>query len=206
MRPKADIPRSGGPLQPYAVDGAPDNWDRNRDDYARRVLDVWREYAINLDGDNVRAEYLFTPLDVGRLNVNMRQGAVRMGAFIPSQLGINRPHPDLSGSRSPIDGLYLCESSSGNGGGGERGTGLYRRQYDRRRSRIDPRLDPRPSARMAQLGSLLVACHEIGQSLRDFGLMGLPVLERHHGDILIFHRQNMHLATRDHGVDRPTTI
>jgi len=105
------------PFAPYAVDGAPDNWDRNRDDYARRVLDVWREYAINLDGDNVRAEYLFTPLDVGRLNVNMRQGAVRMGAFIPSQLGINRPHPDLSGSRSPIDGLYLCESSSGNGGG-----------------------------------------------------------------------------------------
>ena len=40
-----------------------------------------------------------------------------MGAFIPSQLGINRPHPALSGTRCPIEGLYLCGSSSGNGGG-----------------------------------------------------------------------------------------
>ena len=40
-----------------------------------------------------------------------------MGAYIPSQLGINRPHPLLSGTRTPIDGLYLCGSSTGNGGG-----------------------------------------------------------------------------------------
>ena len=40
-----------------------------------------------------------------------------MGAYIPSQLGINRPHPLLSGTRTPIEGLYLCGSSTGNGGG-----------------------------------------------------------------------------------------
>ena len=84
---------------------------------ARRILDVWREYAPNLTADNVRAEFLFTPLDVERLNVNMRQGAVRMGAYIPSQLGVNRPHPLLSGTRTPVDSLYLCGSSTGNGGG-----------------------------------------------------------------------------------------
>ena len=105
------------PFAPYAVDGAAENWDRGKDAYAQKILDVWREYAINLDDDNVRAEYLFTPLDVERLNTNMHQGAVRMGAFIPSQLGINRPHPNLSGTRSPVEGLYLCGSSSGNGGG-----------------------------------------------------------------------------------------
>ena len=63
------------------------------------------------------AAILFTPLDVERLNINMRQGAVRMGAYVPSQLGINRPHPLLPGSRTPVEGLYLCGSSSGNGGG-----------------------------------------------------------------------------------------
>src|SRR5450759_4141291 len=57
------------------------------------------------------------PLDVERLNINMRQGAVRMGAYVPNQLGINRPHPLLPGSRTPVEGLYLCGSSSGNGGG-----------------------------------------------------------------------------------------
>jgi phytoene dehydrogenase-like protein len=50
-------------------------------------------------------------------NANMVQGAVRMGAYIPNQLGINRPHPLLPGSRTPVEGLYLCGSSSGNGGG-----------------------------------------------------------------------------------------
>ncbi len=105
------------PFAPYAVDGDAENWDRDKDAYAQRVLDVWREYADNLDDDNVRAKFLFTPLDVERLNVNMRQGAVRMGAYIPSQLGINRPHPLMSGTRTPVEGLYLCGSSTGNGGG-----------------------------------------------------------------------------------------
>jgi phytoene dehydrogenase-like protein len=105
------------PFAPYAVDGEADNWDRHKDDYTGRVLAVWREYASNLDDHNVRVKLLFTPLDIERLNVNMLRGAVRMGAYIPSQLGINRPHPLLSGTRTPIDGLYLCGSSTGNGGG-----------------------------------------------------------------------------------------
>ncbi len=104
------------PFAPYAVAGDPANWDRDKEHYARRVLDVWREYAANLDDDNIRARFLFTPLDVVRLNPNMRRGAVRMGAYVPSQLGINRPHPALSGTRTPIEGLYLCGSSTGNGG------------------------------------------------------------------------------------------
>jgi phytoene dehydrogenase-like protein len=84
---------------------------------------VWREYASNLDAENVRAKYLFTPLDVERLNANMVRGAVRMGAYIPSQLGINRPHPLLAGYRTPVEGLYLCGSS--NHGGGANGAPGY---------------------------------------------------------------------------------
>ncbi len=105
------------PFAPYAVEGDPENWDRRKGEYTQRLLEVWREYAVNLDDENVRASFLFTPLDIERLTVNMRQGAVRMGAYIPSQLGINRPHPLLSGTRTPIEGLYLCGSSTGNGGG-----------------------------------------------------------------------------------------
>jgi phytoene dehydrogenase-like protein len=105
------------PFAPYAVEGDAQNWDRHKDDYTQRVLSVWRDYASNLDDDNIRATFLFTPLDIERLNINMVRGAVRMGAYIPSQLGINRPHPLLSGTRTPIEGLYLCGSSTGNGGG-----------------------------------------------------------------------------------------
>ena len=105
------------PFAPYSVDGSPQEWERNRADYTQRVLDYWRIYASNLEGDNLLGTYLFTPLDVERLNRNMRQGAVRMGACVPNQLGINRPHALMPGSRTPVEGLYLCGSSSGNGGG-----------------------------------------------------------------------------------------
>ncbi len=105
------------PFAPYSVDGGPENWEKHRADYAARVLNYWRQYASNLDDDNLLGSTLFTPLDIERLNSNMRQGAVRMGAYVPNQLGINRPHPLLPGSRTPVEGLYLCGSSSGNGGG-----------------------------------------------------------------------------------------
>jgi phytoene dehydrogenase-like protein len=105
------------PFAPYCIAGDAHAWDRDKVAYTERVLGVWREYASNLDDANIRAKLLFTPLDVERLNVNMVRGAVRMGAYIPSQLGINRPHPLLSGTRTPIEGLYLCGSSTGNGGG-----------------------------------------------------------------------------------------
>jgi phytoene dehydrogenase-like protein len=105
------------PFVPYDVDGNCTNWDERRAEYSQRILDYWRQYAANLDDDNIRARFLFTPRDIERLNVNMVRGAARMGAWVPSQLGVNRPHPILSGTRTPIEGLYLCGSSSGNGGG-----------------------------------------------------------------------------------------
>jgi phytoene dehydrogenase-like protein len=105
------------PFAPYAVEDGPSGWECRRSEYTARLLEVWREYASNLDDANVLGSFLFTPRDVEALNCNMRQGAVRMGAYIPNQLGINRPHPLLPGSRTPIEGLYLCGSSSGNGGG-----------------------------------------------------------------------------------------
>jgi phytoene dehydrogenase-like protein len=105
------------PFAPYEVEEGAQGWERHRAEYTARLLSTWREYASNLDDSNVIGSTLFTPLDIERLNINMRQGAVRMGAYIPDQLGINRPHALMPGSRTPVEGLYLCGSSSGNGGG-----------------------------------------------------------------------------------------
>jgi len=106
------------PFAPYAVDGSPDNWDLRRDEYATRLLDVWKSFAPNVSGDNALAVHLRTPSDVSRDNAAMRNGGVRMGPYTPEQSGRNRPHPDLADYRFPgIAGLYHSSSTSPNGGG-----------------------------------------------------------------------------------------
>ena len=105
------------PFTPYSVDGSPQEWERNRAEYARRILDYWRIYASNIDGEDLIGTYMFTPLDVGKLNANMRQSAVRVGAYVPNQF---RHRPAASSDARIANAhrrLYLCGSSSGNGGG-----------------------------------------------------------------------------------------
>jgi phytoene dehydrogenase-like protein len=104
------------PFAPYALPDGPEGWDRRRTEYTARLIEVWREFAPNLTPPTVLGAYLFTPLDIERRNSNMVRGAARMGAYVPSQLGINRPHPLLAGNRTPVEGLYLCGSSSHGGG------------------------------------------------------------------------------------------
>ena len=129
----------------------PGEWDARKADYTERVLGVWREYASNLDDENVRAKFLFTPLDVERLNVNMVRGAVRMGAYIPSQLGINRPHPLLSGTRTPDRRALSVRVLDRQRRRHQRCARLYRRQRDCRRPQARTSVDARAGARVAPL-------------------------------------------------------
>src|SRR5262249_56460616 len=76
----------------------------------------WRGFADNVDERNFVGSYLYTPRDIPLHNANMVNGAVRVGAYIPAQLGINRPHLLLADYRTPIAGLYLCGSSNHGGG------------------------------------------------------------------------------------------
>lgn len=110
------------PFAPYALPGGPEEWDRRKPEITARLLAVWRGYASNLTPDNVLATFLLAPLDVERGNAAMRRGAVRLGAYVSSQLGINRPHPLLAKNRTPLEGLYLCGSSC-HGGGANGGPG-----------------------------------------------------------------------------------
>ena len=99
------------PGAPYALEGDAARWDAVKEGAAERLVGVWREFAPNLTRDTVRAAKLYTPLDIERGNRNMVRGAVRMGAYKADQLGVNRPHPLLSGMRTPLEGFYLCSSS-----------------------------------------------------------------------------------------------
>ena len=59
---------------------------------------------------------MFTPLDIERHCINMVRGSHHVGAYMPSQLGGNRPTPDLGRYGTPLKGLYLCGASSHTGG------------------------------------------------------------------------------------------
>jgi phytoene dehydrogenase-like protein len=104
------------PWAPYDLDGHQTNWDKRKDDVANRLLSQWREFAPNLTEKNVIAHAVFSPLDIERHCINMVRGSHHVGAYMPSQLGGNRPTPDLGRYSTPIKGLYLCGASSHTGG------------------------------------------------------------------------------------------
>jgi phytoene dehydrogenase-like protein len=98
---------------PYDLyDGGPEAWDRVKHDYAEVCLERWREYAPNLNKDNILGKYIFTPLDVERKLINMRRGDHCIGRASRDQMLENRPFPGCKPYRTSVEGLYLCGSGS----------------------------------------------------------------------------------------------
>lgn len=105
------------PFAPYELrGGGAEAWEERREEVTRRILAEWREFAPNLDERRVLGAYLFTPRDIERSCINMVRGSHHVGAYLPTQLGASRPTPELSQYRTPVEGLYLCGSSSHSGG------------------------------------------------------------------------------------------
>jgi len=105
------------PFVPYDLkDGGPDAWDTKRGEFTDRLLEVWRSYAPNLDKKNVLGTFLFTPRDTERSCINMIRGSHHVGAYSLDQIGYNRPTPELSHYRTPVEGVYLAGSGNHVGG------------------------------------------------------------------------------------------
>jgi phytoene dehydrogenase-like protein len=95
-------------------DGGPEGWEGIKQEYLEKVLARWAEYAPNLapDRGNIIYAYPQTPPDTERSLINMREGDFHVGALIPSQLGYNRPFPEVSSYRTFVEGLYLTGAST----------------------------------------------------------------------------------------------
>jgi phytoene dehydrogenase-like protein len=104
------------PWAPYDLDGDASNWDKRKDEIKSELLSQWREFAPNLSEKNVIASAVFSPLDIERSCINMVRGSHHVGAYMPQQLGGNRPTPELGRYSTPLKGLYLCGASSHSGG------------------------------------------------------------------------------------------
>jgi phytoene dehydrogenase-like protein len=90
-------------------------WDVERESHGADLLQTWTSYAANLAHDT-SGWFARSPLDTERELPNMRHGDLLVGAFANGQVGYDRPFRGAGQYRAPLEGLYLCGSSSHPGG------------------------------------------------------------------------------------------
>lgn len=101
----------GWHAMPYAPDNDPENIEAVKEEFADRMLEVWREWAPNMTPDNILGRYVYTANDYSREIINMVEGDIFMGSFSGDQTMWNH-----FGYRTPIDGLYMAGSPTHPGG------------------------------------------------------------------------------------------
>lgn len=101
---------------PYALRGAPKNWESEKYAHGEHLLDLLRNFAPNLTSDVVIDRFVRTPVDTEISLPNMKAGDLLVGSFAHGQVGYDRPFPGAGEYRTPVERLYLCGASSHPGG------------------------------------------------------------------------------------------
>lgn len=91
------------------------DWDSRREALGDQVVQQIGRVAPNVPG-SVVARKVITPLDLER-TYGLTEGNIFHGDLNLAQLFFMRPHPDWSGYRTPVAGLYLCGAGTHPGGG-----------------------------------------------------------------------------------------
>lgn len=105
-------------MAPYALaDGGADRWYnfKFKEEQMARRLDLLAGYAPGIK-ERVLWHSFCTPLDIENKFLDMGRGSYKQGAYLPLQLGFNRPNEFCSRHRTPVKNLYLCGSSCHPGG------------------------------------------------------------------------------------------
>jgi phytoene dehydrogenase-like protein len=94
-------------------------WDEEKNaKFADDYLRVMKEYAPNMDSNNIIGRFLYSPLDQEREIISVYKGGMMLGAVSPDQMFSLRPFPTLRPYRAPgIEGLYMCGGHNHSGGG-----------------------------------------------------------------------------------------
>ncbi len=95
-------------LVPFDAD-----WDRIKDDYAKKCMDTWKSYAPNLDPIDV---YAYPPNYIEKKFKNMVKGSIKQGSYKILQMGAFRPNQYCSQTWTPISNFYVCGASVYPGG------------------------------------------------------------------------------------------
>src|SRR5580704_18919376 len=98
---------------PYTLKDS--DWDRERDPYTERILDVIEEYCPNIRSI-IEHRQTLTPLDLER-RFGITGGNIFHGEMSLDQMFVMRPVAGWARYRTPVKGLYLCGSGAHPGGG-----------------------------------------------------------------------------------------
>jgi phytoene dehydrogenase-like protein len=101
---------------------AGNGWDRVKDTYAERVLDIIDGYAPGIRG-KILGRSVFSPLDLERENPNLIGGDNLSGSHHLDQNFLFRPVAGYSRYKTPVKNLYLCGASTWPGAGTGAGSG-----------------------------------------------------------------------------------
>jgi len=89
--------------------------DKNRQAFGQTVIDKIGDYSPNFKDLILHAE-VRTPQDIEN-EVGLTEGNIFQGELTMDQLLFNRPVPGYAQYRTPVQGLYMCGSSTHPGGG-----------------------------------------------------------------------------------------
>ena len=91
------------------------DWDSRKQEFQDKVLESLFKFAPNLR-DHILGCHTITPLDLER-TYGITGGNILHVAMTMEHMFNNRPLPELSDYRTPVDGLYLCSAGTHPGGG-----------------------------------------------------------------------------------------
>jgi phytoene dehydrogenase-like protein len=92
------------------------DWDLIKGDYAKQCMDVWKQYAPNLDPLDPDNTLIYPPTYIEKKFKNMVRGSIKQGSYMTLQMGYNRPHDSCSRHYTPIEGFYVCGAGTYPGG------------------------------------------------------------------------------------------
>lgn len=87
-----------------------EGWEELKEEYAGSCVEAWGRFAPNISGA-VLASAIYTPADIARKLVNMRDGDWMAGEIALENLLDRRPLPELANYRTPVKRLYMCGST-----------------------------------------------------------------------------------------------
>ncbi len=109
-----------GPVRTLSKSG----WMEVKEKLVDEIMRQWQVYATNITKDNLIACYVYTPLEMSKRDIAMREGDSYMGDGLISRVGRFRPIPELCDYRMPVKNYYLA-SSAASGVSGVKGASGY---------------------------------------------------------------------------------